>query len=884
MDLIHALKAFRALNRSRVERLSALLPPTAQFFIEALPLLFQTNDEVLPGFVSHETPVGIVNYQPNDVAIDAAKKIHHSFQYKRHSLRHYSIRGLYLINDNGLLNITPKSEFELWLIYTHPLSGDDLRRLEQKITAICDWANATLNLKFKHRLFNERTLSENTISPFDLDRVYRSGLGLAGCIPSWWTSPPEKNDDQTIEPKNHQTHNQDLIEFGTLPLDIDTSELLRLVLKHLEIAIDSDLTTCLDLIYHHTLLKQYPSPSWVSPELKRAIYNGMTDALSLDINYLKLQFITANNDNEESISLAQQSFYALSKERLTQKVTHALYPWRRRFIEQEYEVWSWPKETISQLDQRAQSHYRQALTECQLVSHQIADTMQTVFSFAQQHNINIEAERRNLEQKYKALFESDIDTINRIAPAFIPRSPEESVYLSRSGEKEGWQIDDRSTDISKTPLYQHSSLVNVVAWAVNNQLLSKSTRLRMVDHTEKVTIRVALDLVQQLLRSPLSLAPECSEQTQLSTSAEITQILLFANVEHHPVNSLSQLGLELSSLQADPLNYANSKQSLVASIEGLICTSKGQWHYVLHTGTTALLDMISSVIQWEPKQESTLKTTCWCPSENHGKKISNRIESVYHDVIKHYIHHPKSGDYLIAIADQLYQLQWQQGLCDILPLTKNKSLIQHLAQDRTVFSATNIDPLIDKDGLIRTLLNHQTEGSISLFFTSGKSITLYIVDDLGNVYKQQMSGLTETTLINHYQQFLSKINIGNEIGTIHLFRLFDAGRQFGWKITKLDTPAMTYADQVTSLPVKIELDSLQEDAQCVIHCGPKIFNGSINNPSLFKQVSDLVLGLRKSTTRYPLYITQISFIKPQNYTSRHYITLKEQLEILLNKA
>jgi adenylate cyclase len=46
---------------------------------------------VLPGYISQATPIGIVDYQPNNRALDAAKTINHAFLYKRHSLHDYPL-------------------------------------------------------------------------------------------------------------------------------------------------------------------------------------------------------------------------------------------------------------------------------------------------------------------------------------------------------------------------------------------------------------------------------------------------------------------------------------------------------------------------------------------------------------------------------------------------------------------------------------------------------------------------------------------------------------------------------------------------------------------------------------------------------------------------
>jgi adenylate cyclase len=473
-----------------------------------------------------------------------------------------------------------------------------------------------------------------------------------------------------------------------------------------------------------------------------------------------------------------------------------------------------------------------------------------------------------------------LDVIDCLPLSFKPQSNQEQLYLARTSLSSNWQINDLPSTLSTQPLYQHPSLLNVLAWAVNNRLLTKATRIQLVDQLQKVKMAMVLDLIQQLLQSALTTNFDGIKTLDVDRAAEIYTILLFANLEHQVTSSLNQQGLELASLQADPLNYANSKQSLVASVEGLIHWSWGQWHYVIYTGPTSLLELLATIIQWQPHQQSALEATCWCPSDNHGKKISQRIETVYSEVIAHCINHPLNGDYLIAIADHFYRLQWQQGLVDILPLVKNKSLEQHLADQRDIFSASKLDPLLDKDGLLQLILNQQADKRISLFLLSkNNAVTLYIIDELGTLFIQHTTGLAVATLTHNYQQFFSQINVITDVQFFHL----TYSTMSGWKHTKI-TNFNISTTKSTYLPVRVELDSPPENAQCIIHCGSKTFTGNINDPDLFKQVGDLVLSLRNTTSRYPMYINQLGFTASKTYTTRHYIILKKQIENLLNKT
>jgi adenylate cyclase len=91
----------------------------------------------------------------------------------------------------------------------------------------------------------------------------------------------------------------------------------------------------------------------------------------LDSSSLKLNYITPLCSDPETLFVAQQSFYILSRERLSKTVSLAPYTWRRTFIEQQYHAWQWPKESTEIIDKRGLSQYRQSLSEYQDVRQQI---------------------------------------------------------------------------------------------------------------------------------------------------------------------------------------------------------------------------------------------------------------------------------------------------------------------------------------------------------------------------------------------------------------------------------------------------------------------------------------------------------------------------------
>ncbi len=874
MDDAQILDKFEGLNRERIERLSSLLAVNHQNFIHLLPLLFQLNSNSLPAYINLETPAGIINYQPNEQALAAAKSHHSAFQYTRRALHYYPISALYLINKNGIFSYNSNEPFELWLIYSQSLSEAQQILLAQKSAAISAWAQAE-SIPIEIRLFDEATLTSGILPAYDLDLLYCCGLLLAGNAPTWWAEG--LNDDRSL--KEPPRYVKDAIDFGTVsPLAVQT--LFDLTASNINKVMEQGLTSCLDLIYFDCMLEQHTNAKPLSHILKKAIVEGEADPAQLDITSLKLGLISKYTDDVSILALAQQSFYIRSKELLSKSTQKGPQLWRRDFIENKIAEWQWQKGIIDNLDQNGHLYYRQSLSLFQRVRTQIAACLAKLSAFSKQHKLGSSQLQRQLQQKFELLFNEQADALSQLPLAFSPQQSEQYAYLYRKKQSNNWCIDDRALTISKKPLYQHNSLLNVLAWSVNNQLISKATRLKIADENHSIKANVILELVKHLLRSPLSNKPASAELEQLNKLAEMKHILLFANIDHQSSDSLSQHGLEISSLHGDPFNYANKKQNLVASIEGLIYSSWDQWHYFIYTGDDCLLQMLTAVVHWHPTELSAAVASCWCHYGNHGQSISSRIENSYHHVLSHYIAHPESGEYLIALGERLYQLRWQDDLCDVTVLAKNGSVPQHLAKSRDQFYHSAIDAMLDENSLLTTILTYQIPDQIKLFILIlEQQSTVYIIDDKGSVLQQGFNNLTKATLLHHFHTFLSSMPNIADLAPPQFFQL---AQHYKADYTVTELPLKKLSTKQHYLPVIIEMDTPDEHSKCTIQCGNETFSGAANKPALFIQVSDLLIDLRRSNNNYHLYITQLTFIQ-QNVPVRDYLLQKKRLEYLLNK-
>ena len=552
MEAIQALTNYLSINRTRIERLRELAPKSQQDFFDLLALLFHLNAEELPGYISDDTPVGIVDYQPSNAVIDAAKLLNPHFNYKRRPFRHYPLSGVYLIADQGIINTPETAEFELWLVHATE-EPHQAELLQQKLAEIESWARS-LDITLHTRLLSEASLSQNTLSAEDLSRFYLSGIVLAGSTPLWWAISPQQEESDYRQAATSITQQRLLghaivIDFGPLA-EKSTQHLLNQSASLLLSAIDQGLNLVLNLAYTQHLLDSSINTSDLCHQAKHALYQGEKEPLYLDSNTLKLQAVMASPTiSDDNKLLAQQSLYVLFNERLSQNVSQARYPWRREFIKQLASSWQWPQHLSQVLDQRDNSSYRQCFSEYEQVSKLLLVIRESLNQFAKKYALNIEQKNQSLNHKYQLFHNVAPDTIPYLPSALLPKNTDQEIYLSRFHRDGDWLISDIPLLSEKEqPLFKAASLLNVLSWAVRNHILTKANRLKVADHSELIAASLVLKLVQQLLRSPLSEQAPIISGLILNEPAKLDQVMIFVNLENEgPQDKLSQQGLVVSS-------------------------------------------------------------------------------------------------------------------------------------------------------------------------------------------------------------------------------------------------------------------------------------------------------------------------------------------------
>ncbi len=206
------IQRFTEYNAHRIERTQKALSERQQVFLEVMTLLFHVNHEKLPGWVDHECPCGVARYQPGKDSLRAIAGITTGFQYQQRRSGQVSIKSLFLMGSCGSLGHSGGSDLDIWLCHNPSLSAQELAVLQQKCTAIEQWAE-TISLEVHFFLMDAEKFMRGERNDLDgedcgsaqhqllLDEFYRTAILLEGCYPLWWIVPPE-----------YETHYEDYIE------------------------------------------------------------------------------------------------------------------------------------------------------------------------------------------------------------------------------------------------------------------------------------------------------------------------------------------------------------------------------------------------------------------------------------------------------------------------------------------------------------------------------------------------------------------------------------------------------------------------------------------------------------------------------------------------
>ncbi len=920
-------RRFRGIQRERLRRIEADLTTPQQDFVNILPLLFHINHPVLPGFIGSDTPCAIPDYSPSQTVLRIARKLGRSFSYRKRARRNYNIHGLYLMGSIGSIAHTTGSDFDVWLCHDKKLKPPQLQALREKAHRLEKWA-AELKLEVHIFLINvdafrrgdreaiSRESSGSTQKQLLLEEFYRTGILLAGRHPLWWLVPPDQEDNYTQYAAMllHQRFIDplDCLDFGGLEFT-PADEFFSAARWQLYKGIDSPYKSVLKLLLIEAYSRDYPNIRWLCQEAKAAIYAGTLDLDTLDpyiLMYNRVEQYLLNREESERLELARRCFYFKAEQALSTKVRGRKRAWQSELMQSVVDFWGWKKKKLAELDSRHSWKIDQVMRERNILVRELTNSyhMLTEFSRTYAASGQIDPEEISLlgRKLYTAL-ERQPGKVDSINPNISRNLVEEQLslhYIKTDNEIVYWllfcgEVDDDATDMS-VPIKKTSSLIEMLSWIQVNSIADHNTKVFLYPKNCPVAQTELRALLNSLYKHRHALHPGNVPLSALSKAAFAKSCTLFVNTGSDPLEHLSKEGKQLTSDRSDALSFGSAHTSLINHLQQLIVTSWGETLITHHDQTSGLAESIcrylSLTLHNNPDQPAP-EVAAFGHSSIRAAAIAKRVETLFNDICASFGPYGKGLDsrYLFQADDDYYLIQKERDGFSSFSVDSYDELMQTLGQPQTRFCPLVIDGQALQDTPLPLIMQENMEGLIQIYYHSFKhQISLYIVDEQGALFHQEIPGGDEKHLMLQQKRFFSDLLITRSMQTddtglsgvldAPLFFSLSKDRKGNWLAEARTPPRDQFYQEYTELRLITEGIDLSQSPHLLV-CDDQEFTSLEYGEGLFHAVGKYIMAMRSSNKKYPIYITGIEFTRTateQRWSTVELLQFKKKLESRLN--
>ncbi len=928
-DLQKIRRRFLGLHRERLRRIEAELRPGQRQFITLLPLLFHINHPMLPGFVTTQTPAGIADFTPSQSQLRAAKKISRSFAYRKRARRRYHIQGLYLMGSIGSIAHNAGSDLDIWLCHDPRLSSRAKTTLRAKVVSIEQWAKeqgfeAHIYLidaeAFRRGELDQISYdsSGTTQHRLLLEEFYRTGVLLAGRYPLWWMVPPEQEPNYS-EYAAMLLHKRfvnplDCIDFGGLE-KLPADEFFGAAHWQLFKGISSPYKSILKLLLTEAYSQDYPHIRWLCQEAKSAIYAGDFYLNDLDpyvLMYRRVEQYLLQRGEFKRLELARRCFYFKTELPLSKQQPRLEMSWQQTLLQRMTRQWGWGKKDLLLLDAREQWKIDRVLEERNTLVRELTHSYRLLTDFARAyaHSGRIDPQELSLlgRKLYTAL-EKRPGKIDSINPGISRSLMEERVSLHfREHQDEGssWllflgEVNEEQALVT-SPIKTTSGLIEMLTWCHLNRVMRTATRVTL--YPEQGPVRVAE--LHALLSTLRNIYPDGSEvecdMEQLASPPHALSCTLFINTGTDPMKHLSRVGKQLTSNRSDPLSFGASHVSLVGKIEQLISTNWGETLVLSYQGSGGLLNSLCHYLKSTLSHHSPgpiPEVSAHCFSSVRATGIARRVQKLYNDV-RHNFERQEGGTdrrYLLQADDEYYLIQRKREGFSYIALQTLEELLELLGENHNSFQALCVDDQALQETPFPAIFTRNRPAIIQLFYHTTRDTTLlYLLDEQGALFQQEMAATDEHYLLLQQQRFLDGIRLLRSLlaeepahrlllDRPEFYRL-DRDRKGLFFCTPRTPPRHRLPDSYLELRLVSDSLDLRQSPHLLI-CGDQEFSSFEYGDRLFPAVAEYILSQRRNQQSYPIYLTGLELSRTAGEGTGSTIdlfNLKKRLEGRLNHA
>lgn len=789
---------FMSVNDGRLNNTLAGLSRRHQDILRVLPLLYQVNHALMPGYVSPDTPRGVSGFEPEKDLLAIAKTFSQTFKFRKDRRHEAQIQSLFIMGSTGTLAHSETSDVDMWLCIAPGLSEEQQQALAQKAEKIDGWAN-DLGLELHTFLMDAESFrSGEAVSEVDaessgsaqhyllLDEFYRTAILLSGRYPLWWLIPPayEANYQQTTDIllTKRFVKEKDVIDFGSA-LSIPKNELIGAGLWQLYKGLDAPYKSVLKILLAEVYAQELGHSPSLSHQFKQLVYDDELELERLDpyvLIYDRLEHYLLERKELKRLDLVRKSFYLKVNKKLSRSPSGRSASWQRKALERMVRKWAWPDSMFQYLDDRYHWKVDQVLRERQELVAELTNSYRFLSHFARANNIqsSITAEDLSiLGRKLYAVFQKKAGKVEKVNPGIAPNMWEENLAIHHSSVQSfsdgggGWLLYRDLTSTADAPyhpvLKKSSELVELLAWLYFNGILNSSTRLSFVPGSSEVRlgdVQQIISAFEQVIPLPL---PAVHQAQYLNASA-IKVLMLFINVGVDPMADSTEKGVHRISDHTDSLAYSTERINLIKTIDQIALNS---WHELSshrYAMGETLMQNLQSYLQlcFDQKYEMDCQLEVRCYSPQRAEIIAGRVRELFSKVKAAFF--PGEGElkkrtfvsarYVLEVGKEYYLLAHIDGQFRFMAASTKALLSDYLAQPQKQYSPIYFDENAltgAGDSLLKSVLKHGLPNQIQVFYqVQDSDIKVIVLDEHGSVLQQLVPLELESVFLSGLQRFI----------------------------------------------------------------------------------------------------------------------------------
>ncbi|MCH9670119.1 MAG: class I adenylate cyclase, partial [Gammaproteobacteria bacterium] len=665
-------------------------------------------------------------------------------------------------------------------------------------------------------------------------------------------------------------------------------------------AIASPHKSLLKIILLEAYALEYPDIDLLSVRYKRAIWDGERSLANLDpyvIFMHKVEDHLGTLGDKRRRQLARRSFYLKVNLALSQP-KRMENDWRSELMAEYIKAWGWSAELTAQLDARNRWRIDQILEERNSIVNALVHSYKALTRFGRRHAEDAQVSDHDLTilgRKLYAAFERKAGKIELVSQGIEHRLEEEDLTLTFDAKSSSWRLQHGMVNAPVNgAIRTGSTALELIAWCYFNGVADRSTRFhvfgtlsRRLEHDAQL-IRAELD---EHFPTPVAriVDVEIYARPPATTAASV-----FVNVGIDPLETITKKGMRLTSNHGDALNYGGLQENLVKSVDYLLVNSWGEVLTFSYDGVQGLLECICEHVNRSKQAlQAPPPIHCHAHSSDYAQTIERRVQELCRDVIDWASRKANGSLFVIKSENSYYALQRTDAGLWLALSGSRQDFVQFLGRvDGEDPLDITFDERMVQQSAIATAYGGAKPNQICCSYQlKGKRAELYVVDEKGALFFDDVPFDDETIVVRNLSEFLESVHYRQASESFDVvppaLKFFEIVRKSGG--LALRAVQEDYRNKLNPSSAVQVIAQLTKEGETIfsLFCEDQEFSTQQHGEGVFEALAQSILAKRRGRQAYPIHITDLDLSRLSKNASRlhtvHYLTYRRRFEARVNQ-